>query len=118
MRLSQSRYPDSFVASLPSNLTHLDLSWNNLGNQPGEKLIKAFKALQLELTCLNLSTNNLHKLSGYDLSQIFANLPKVGALDLSGNCLFSKSIAELMGALRGLPPSVHSLCLGDNHLFF
>ncbi|HAT8623315.1 TPA: hypothetical protein JA993_14350 [Legionella pneumophila] len=72
----------------------------------------------MELAFLNLSANDLHQLNGCELSQIFASMPKVGTLDLSGNSLFKKPATELMIALKALPSSVNALCLGENNLFF
>jgi hypothetical protein len=64
-------------------VTSLDLSWNDLGRLTGAELAVAFASLPVTVNSLDLSQNDLERLTGAELAQVFAAIPAtVTGLDL------------------------------------
>ena len=103
-------------ASIPANVTSLDLSGNHLYNKTGAELALAFAAIPANVTSLDLSWNRLDNKTAAELALAFAAIPaNVTSLDLSGNQLDYKTGAELALAFAAIPANVTSLNLSYNH---
>ena len=108
----------SAITYLPSGVTSLDLSSNNLGSKTGAELAKIFVAIPAGVTSLNLSINQLYNKTGAELAQAFTVIPaRVTSLNLRYNHLHKKTFAELAKIFAAIPLRVKKVNLGNNNLF-
>src|SRR3990167_2455486 len=109
------------LQKLPSNITHVDLSGNELGfNSEPATLKEILQYLPPNVTYVNLSANELWRQKGYFLENALKYLPsKVIRVDLSNNGFLSKGFtvvkaSDLKETLQGLSLNVKHVELGYN----
>ena len=107
--LTAAEFTNAF-SGIPTSVTSLDLSGNDLYRKTGAELSEAFSGIPTSVTSLNLSGNALYRKTGAELSEAFSGIPSsVTSLNLSWNNLGAKTGAELIEAFSGIPPWVREI---------
>jgi hypothetical protein len=103
--------------AIPTSVTTLNLSGNDLYNKTGAELELAFKAIPTSVTTLDLGWNHFGDTTVAELKLAFEAIPtSVTTLDLRMNYLDLKAVAELAQAFAAIPVSVTTLDLSSNFL--
>ena len=106
------------LTKLPLGLNRLDLASNNLGNKPIDVLVNTLSLIPKNIVFLDLSLNRFIKLSGENLSRMFANLSSgIIHLNIAYNDLEFKNTEVLIAAFRSFPPTMNELTLSSVDLF-
>lgn len=108
----------SAFASIPSDVTALNLGGNQLGDKSNDDLAKAFALIPCNVANLTLSCNKLNNKSAEDLAKTFLAIPRgVSTLNLSLNELAkNKSADDLAKIFLAIPRGVTTLDLSGSPL--
>lgn len=118
MRFDFNRsFAPQYEVALSSDSSKLDLSSNFLGKRENTEIGRAFEVFPTSVGTLNLSWNNLGDRTNIDLRLIFAVLLNITNLDLRSNNLGKHSSEKLVEAFSLLTPSlIKTLNLSWNKL--
>jgi hypothetical protein len=106
----------NFLAAIPEGVRFLDLAGNSLGEIPSIHLAAAVAALPPNVTWLNFSDNSLAS-PNFDLSLVCAAFPRtISYLGLASNNLGHKKASELVSAFSAFKPGIKSLDISLNDL--
>ncbi|KTC65676.1 leucine-rich repeat-containing protein (substrate of the Dot/Icm secretion system) (plasmid) [Legionella adelaidensis] len=115
LRLKSEAAIQTVAAEITSEHTGICLAGNGLGRK-FPTLKKIITALPPQITFLDLSNNDLHKLSAPELSSLFSLLHHMRELNLNKNNLGFRSCKELASAVKKLPRHLRVLWLNENEL--